>query len=389
MFQIIVPIFNEEKTLEQVLLYAKKNEYLKNIVFVDDASTDSSPQILGKWAKNEGIRAISLSNNLKKEGAIRAVLEILAKEGDLASFTVLLDSDTFINLPETGEVVDSQIEKAIAHMEACELSALAFQINAISDAKKNIFSYGAFADYAAMQFDQWLVGKQQMLWVINGPGGIFQTKHLLQILKSIVPDFETGDLLITVELMKQKLAIEFYPDISVSTFVPTTLKEYFNQRRRWERGTTKVLWNERKFYFFLFGQLSLLAVSTLIHLSLYIGLLASLVMVVSDVMSTNDFFNAIVVAISIWFIVSILKGLWLRRRRAHFPFFRYCLCAIGNGVLWAFITTPARITGFSEGIVQIFLVSNRAAISPNSHIEDFFWFSTDQEIILIKSRVNV
>jgi len=95
------------------------------------------------------------------------------------------------------------------------------------------------------QFDQWLVGKQQKLWVINGPGGLFITEHLLQILRSIIPDFETGDLLITVELMKQRLPIEFYPDIAVSTFVPTTLHEYFNQRRRWERGTTKVLWNDR------------------------------------------------------------------------------------------------------------------------------------------------
>lgn len=43
-FQIIVPVYNEEETLEQILSYAKKNDYLKYIVFVDDASNDSSPR---------------------------------------------------------------------------------------------------------------------------------------------------------------------------------------------------------------------------------------------------------------------------------------------------------------------------------------------------------
>jgi glycosyltransferase involved in cell wall biosynthesis len=80
LFQVIVPVFNEEATLEKILSCAKENDYLKHIVFVDDASTDSSLKIIRKWAACEAILAISLKNNRKKEGAIRAALEVLAQQ---------------------------------------------------------------------------------------------------------------------------------------------------------------------------------------------------------------------------------------------------------------------------------------------------------------------
>jgi len=380
-FQIIVPVFNEEETLDQVLLHAQEHEYLKHMILVDDASTDSSPQILQEWARHRGIQAISLRNNRKKEGAIRAALEILEQEHRLAPYIVLLDSDSLIARSANGEAICDQIERAIVHMHTRGVYGMAFQINALANKTGNIFSYAAFAEYSAMQFDLWLVSKQQQLWVINGPGGIFESERLLEILRSIVPDFETGDLLITVELMKSKQPIEFYPDVSVMTFVPTTLKAYFSQRRRWERGTTKVLWNERQFYFCLYGGLSLLGIATLIHLLLYIGLMISVVMILSNAMTTGDAASVLVVSAVLWFVISVLKGAWLTLRRPHFPFVRYCLCAVGNGVLWAFITAPARITGFAEACIQLVSVTNRSEVPKRASIEESSWLTKDQIVL--------
>jgi len=382
-FQIIVPVFNEEECLHQVLTYAKESDYLRHLVFVDDASTDSSLQILQDWAKNEGIMAISLNKNQKKEGAIRVALNSLEIEGQLAPYTVLLDSDSLIAKSDSGELVENMIEKAINHMKLRGVAGMGFQIDAITDDNRSIFSYGAFADYSAMQFDLWLVGKQRQLWVINGPCGIFETKYLLDVLRSIVPDFETGDLLITVELMKDKRPIEFYRDITVRTFVPTSVKTYFNQRRRWERGTTKVLWNERKFYASLFCRPSLLALSTLIHLSLYIGIVASLVLFLLCIIKGNDYFQMIAVTMFIWFVVSILKGGWLWYTRHHFSLFRYCLSAVGNGVIWPFVTTPARLTGFVEAVAQLIKSSNRSVSTCPECVKEYSWLSTSQNTIQV------
>lgn len=358
-FQIVVPTFNEEETLEQVLQYAKDRGYLRHLVFVDDASTDSSLDILRKWRRQEGLRVISLRVNRKKEGAIRAALEVLEQEGTLAEYTIILDSDSVIADSEGAGGLDARIENAIQRMRANGTVALAFRIEAISSCRGELLALGAFADYSAMQFDQWLVGKQRQLWVINGPGGLFETAHLLEILRSIVPDFETGDLLITVQLMKRGLPIEFFPEIAVQTYVPTTLRGYFNQRRRWERGTTKVLWNERKFYLRLFRNPTLLGCLLIIHLSLYVGATSSLVMVSLDTIGAIDIAAIAFTSVAVWYGISVGKGLWLRWRRPEFPLIRYCACAGLNGLIWALVTTPARVVGFCEAVMHCVVTGSR------------------------------
>lgn len=383
-FQIIVPVFNEAETLDQVIGHAKQHGYLEHIVFVDDASTDASPQILHRWAQNEGIQAICLQKNRRKEGAIRAAMEALQRENRLAPYTVLLDSDSIIAPSVTGETISSQIEQAVAFMRKKDLGGLAFQIDATSNEKNNLLSNSAFADYAAMQFDQWLVGKQQQLWVITGPGGLFETQGLLAILQRIVPDFETGDLLITVELMKHKRPVEFYPAISVLTFVPVTIPSYFKQRRRWERGTTKVLWNENRFYRGLFKRLSLLGLATFVHLSLYLGLLASAVMLLNHAITPEHALRIVAWSIALWFTLSLLKGVWLSHTRHRFPFARYCLWSFVNALVSTFITSPARITGAVEATIHLITHPRNSTLQQPHEEGDMIWLLPERAAVPVE-----
>ncbi len=363
-FQIIVPVYNEAATLEIVLAHARDAGYLHYMVFVDDASTDDSPRILQQWTTTENLRAIRLDVNRRKEGAIRAAMELLEQEGELAPYTVLLDSDSLIGASDTGESVHDRLLAAIAHMQERGFSGMAFRIEAIAHRRANLFSFSAFADYSAMQFDQWLVGHQRQLWVINGPGGLFETRPLLRILRTMVPDFETGDLLITVELMKERRAIAFYPHVAVLTFIPTTLRAYFNQRRRWERGTAKVIWRERAFYAGLFRRPSLLALWTLVHFSPYAMLIAAVVMLGSQKTDPQELAFTLLASFGVWFCISLVKGLWIKATRPAFPYLRYCGCALANGLLWVLATTAARYTGFGEAIYQLARPARRRAALP-------------------------
>ena len=139
-----------------------------------------------------------------------------------------------------------------------------------------------------MQFDNLILSKQLQLWVINGTAGLFKTKYLMGILKGMFFDFETGDLLITVKLMKDKRAIGYYPLLKIQTFVPATLSEYFSQRTRWERGTMKILWYERKFYLSLFKHPLFLIIYLLLHLALYVGVLVTVIAYFLTDISVND-----------------------------------------------------------------------------------------------------
>ena len=73
-----------------------------------------------------------------------------------------------------------------------------------------------------MQLDHWVTTRQQQVWV-NGPGGLFRSNVLLETLRGMQPDFDIGDLLITVRLMRQGHAVEYYPDLQVKTVVPRTV----------------------------------------------------------------------------------------------------------------------------------------------------------------------
>lgn len=352
-FQIVVPAFNEQESLEHVLRHAMDCGYLEHLLIVDDASTDSTPQILERWARDYGLRAIRLQRNCKKEGAIRVGMEAIRNAGELKPYTVLLDSDSMLVGDSSGGTMVAQIERCIDQMQQAGYKALALRIDAVLGSRPTLFEACAFADYTAMQFDQWLVGLQGQLWVINGPGGIFETNHLLPILQDMEPDFETGDLLITVKLMIQCQPIGFCPSFCVETFVPRGLHSYFKQRRRWERGTTKVLWNELTFYLGIFTRLRLLALLTVIHLSLYLGLIAALGLMLLGRMQWSNFCTVLVTSAALWFVVSVIKGMVIKLMRPGFRFWRYCGCTVMNSVLWLLVTTPARITGFAEGVRQI------------------------------------
>jgi cellulose synthase/poly-beta-1,6-N-acetylglucosamine synthase-like glycosyltransferase len=353
-FQIIMPAYNEEDSLEIVLEHAQKIGYLENIVVVDDASTDATSAILERWCNNFGLRAIKLTRNCNKEGALRVAMEALRDAGELQPYTLLLDSDSMIVGDFSGNPIVLQIEGLIKKMRRDGYMALALRIDAAINNELTFFKMCAFADYTAMQVDQWIVGGQGQLWVINGPGGIFETNKLLTILQSIVPDFETGDLLITVKLMTQKHPVGFCPEFCVETFVPNDTKSYFQQRRRWERGTTKVLWDEISFYLSLFSRFRLLALSTLIHLSMHIGFIVTLGSLHLGFIRAFDIIEILIYSMVFWFLVSLIKGLLIKIHRPKFKLLRYCGFAILNCGLWLVVTTPARLTGFVEGVFQIF-----------------------------------
>jgi len=352
-FQIIVPVFNEEKILDQMLNYAKEAAYLDYIVFVDDASTDSSPQILERWVSEEDVNVISLPVNGKKEGAIRIAMEVLQEEGKLLPYTILLDADSVIDKSHLKTPVPVAIEQAISFLNQNNLSALALRLEATSNTPKNLLYRSAFSDFHGMQFDNWLVSKQFQVWVINGSGGLFETDILQSILRTMTPDFETGDLVITVELMKQKAPIGYYPSIKVHTFVPTTLSGYFNQRRRWERGTTKVLWYDCKFYINIFGRASLLAFYTVLHLALYIGIILTPIIHYFTPLTLIAYAKLLGTVYIFWQVTNLVKGTYIRciGIRCPYPFFLQTILI--HGIVWMFVTGFARLTGFSEGIYYL------------------------------------
>ncbi len=350
-FQIVVPVYNEEDVLESVLQFAADAGYLHKIVFVDDASTDASPNVLRSWVKSHGINVHFLERNRKKEGAIREVLETLKAAGTLELYTILLDADSLIMLPPEHASVMGAVEAAIRTMLERGLAGIAFRIDVAVRDTANLLELCAFADYSSMQFDHSVTTRQEQVWVINGPGGLFRSELLLDTLRGMQPDFDTGDLLVTVRLMRARHPVAYYPDLQVRTFVPRTIGAYFKQRRRWERGTTKVLWWEKRFYGKLFTSGKLLAIETVIHLSLYLGFLAAILSIAFNPDPAMNAMKWTAGGYGFWLAVNLAKGWWNSRMRAegHWP--RYVIFCAANGVLYLLVTIWARLAGFTDAVV--------------------------------------
>lgn len=87
----IIPIYNEEKTLEQLLAKVESvdlGNIQKEIVLVNDGSKDASAQILEKFASNPVYKVIHNPKNMGKSQTVRNGL--LESTGDLV---VIQDAD--------------------------------------------------------------------------------------------------------------------------------------------------------------------------------------------------------------------------------------------------------------------------------------------------------
>ena len=99
---VLVPVFNEEDTVGQVVRrLLALGPVLREIIVVDDGSTDRTPEVLGELAAREPlVRHFRLPQNQGKTAAIRRALEEAAGE-----ILIVQDADLEYDPAEIPEVI--------------------------------------------------------------------------------------------------------------------------------------------------------------------------------------------------------------------------------------------------------------------------------------------
>ncbi len=345
-YHIVVPVFNEGNKLDEILTRIKSLGYLHKITFVNDASTDNSKEILDRWVASDGIEVMHLRENKKKEGAIREVLEMLSREGRLPEKVILLDSDSYLNLVKPGLSLQEMISQASAYMQDKGIAGMTFRMEPLLPEKPSILQKAQYAEYIGTRFWNRVSAKQGKLWVINGPAGMFRADVLLHALRNMVPDFETGDLLITVKLMEENYRVGYYTGLKVQTTVPNTVKELFKQRRRWERGTLKVFVDKFGFYMKQFHSPNILALQTAINFMAYVFLTLSLPIKPSEAFS----FNAMVTNYFLWLAVNVGMSLSVKSVREEREAFKVTKWLFLQGLVYTGVVMPARFAGVYDAM---------------------------------------
>ena len=85
---VIVPVYNEVGTIDRLLRRVLAAPYEKQVVVVDDGSTDGTTEVLEKWEGHPQVELLQHSKNRGKGAAIRTGLELAQ-----GRFTIIQDGD--------------------------------------------------------------------------------------------------------------------------------------------------------------------------------------------------------------------------------------------------------------------------------------------------------
>ena len=88
LISIIIPCYNEKNTILKILKKVKNQKINKQIIVIDDSSTDGTTNILKKNFKKKGFKLISHKKNLGKGAAIKSAKKYI--KGDIV---IIQDAD--------------------------------------------------------------------------------------------------------------------------------------------------------------------------------------------------------------------------------------------------------------------------------------------------------
>src|SRR5688572_31400840 len=85
---VLIPVYNEARTIEEILTLVSAVPIEKEILVVDDGSVDGTREILKRWDGKKGVRVFLHERNLGKGRAVRTALD--AARGEML---VIQDAD--------------------------------------------------------------------------------------------------------------------------------------------------------------------------------------------------------------------------------------------------------------------------------------------------------
>lgn len=220
---ILVPCWNEEKTVERTMQSLLNFNYPKDkvkIFLVDDGSTDNTWNVIRQFEKYPNVKTFH-----KENGGKFTALNLGLSQMD-TEFFGCLDSDSY---------ADKEALARIMSYFAKDESIMAVAPSVTANNPKNLLEHAQQAEYHLGVYLKKMLGFLGAINVTPGPLTIFR-KKVFDDLGPYRHGHNTEDMEIAYRMQKHHYKIEHCNDAYVYTNIPSSIKKLFKQRLRWIYG---------------------------------------------------------------------------------------------------------------------------------------------------------
>jgi len=220
----VVPAYNEGKSIEESIkhIFNIGYPYLKEVIVVNDCSTDNTREVVESLLKK--YPKLKLINNPKNLGNAARAQNVGLKQAT-GELVAVVDGDSF---PAVGS-----INKMAGYFDDPKVGAVTCPVLARN--QEHFWEKLQAIEYQAISFGRKLLEYVDAIYVTPGPLALYRRSALLGIggfdENNITQDIEATWHL-TAEGWNRKMCLATH----VTSNVPSKLKPWFIQRRRWNIG---------------------------------------------------------------------------------------------------------------------------------------------------------
>jgi len=221
---IIIPAHNEEANIIDVLKSLVASDYdKKEIIVVDDGSTDKTYDIVKEFSKKYPVKLIKGKHQGKAKAVNLAVKT--AKNG----YLVIVDADTTVDKDTLKNLIQPFQEDKIAAVAS----------NTRINLTRNIITWFQSLEYSISTAWNYICSNIGGLSVMS-PVCAFR-KDVIKEIGGFRGDTAAEDYDICMIIKKAGYKIRMAPSAIAYNKAPQTLSGWFKQRMRWEIGTFQVI----------------------------------------------------------------------------------------------------------------------------------------------------
>ena len=255
-FTYMIPAYNEEEFIEGTIKAFLNTSYpnrLKNMVIVNDGSTDSTPEIIKRYAT----RIIDSSTGKSRPGKRKAgrdypkITLVNKTNGGQGKAYVMNTGLPFVKgdlvLITDGDIRIQRdaFEESAKHFADQDVGALVGYASIEKTKRSLLEGFIDFEFFSTQELNRRGFNVFGVHFII--PGGMSVFRHgLIENMGGYPPDTlaEDTDLSFNI-MMKSGKAVHYDTNMRVVSNEPLRLRDLWNQRVRWARGNVQVTWKHK------------------------------------------------------------------------------------------------------------------------------------------------